>query len=76
VLRDSLWLWSLGLLIGLPLAAATMRTASTLLFGLSPADLATMLGAAALLATAAAVAAWLPAWRAARVSPDVALRCE
>jgi putative ABC transport system permease protein len=38
VLRDSLWLLALGLLIGLPLAAAAMRGASTLLFGLSPTD--------------------------------------
>ncbi len=76
VLRDSLWLLVLGLLIGLPLAAATMRGASALLFGLSPTDLTTMGGAAAVLAAAAGLAGSVPAWRAARISPDIALRCE
>ena len=42
VLRDSLWPLAVGLLIGLPLAAAVMRGASTLLFGLSPTDTTTM----------------------------------
>src|SRR5438045_2966301 len=45
VLRDSLWMLALGLLIGLPLAVAAMRGASALLFGLSPTDLPTMVGA-------------------------------
>jgi hypothetical protein len=76
VLRDSLWLLALGLLIGLPLAGAVMRGVSTLLFGLSPTDLTTMLGATALLAAAAGLAGSVPAWRAARVNPDIALRCE
>jgi len=76
VLRDSLWLLALGLLIGLPLAAAAMRGASTLLFGLSPTDLTTMLGAAGLLAAAAGLAGSIPAWRAARVDPQAALRCD
>ena len=56
VLRDSLWLLALGLLIGIPLAAAAMRGASTLLFGLSPTDVPTMVGATAVLAVAAALA--------------------
>jgi predicted permease len=76
VLRDSLWLLALGLLIGLPLAAATMRGASALLFGLSPTDLTTMGGATVVLAAAAGLAGSVPAWRAARVSPDIALRCD
>jgi len=76
VLRDSLWLLATGLVIGLPLAAATMRGASTLLYDLSPADPRTVAGATCLLTAAAGVAACIPAWRAARVSPDIALRCE
>jgi predicted permease len=76
VLRDSLSLLALGLLIGLPLAAAAMRGASTLLFGLSPTDLTTMIGAAGVLAAAAGLAGAIPAWRAARVDPQVALRCD
>jgi ABC-type antimicrobial peptide transport system permease subunit len=76
VLRDSLWLLALGLLIGIPLAAAAMRGASTLLFGLSPTDVTTMVGATAVLAVAAALAGSIPAWRAARVDPGIALRCD
>ena len=76
VIRDSLWLLAGGLAIGLPLAAAAMRATRTLLFGLAPTDLPTMIGAAAMLAAAAGLAACVPAWRAARVSPDVALRSE
>jgi ABC-type antimicrobial peptide transport system permease subunit len=76
VLRDSLWLLALGLLIGIPLAAAAMRGASSLLFGLSPTDVTTMVGATAVLAVAAALAGSVPAWRAARVDPGIALRCE
>jgi len=76
VVRDSLWPLAAGVLIGLPLAAAAMRAASTLLFGLSPTDPPTMFGATALLAVAGALAAAVPAWRAARVDPGIALRCD
>ena len=76
VLRDSLWLLAIGLMIGLPLAAVTMRGAGTLLYGLTPTDMTTVAGATCLLASAAGLAGFVPAWRAARVSPDVALRCD
>jgi predicted permease len=76
VLRDSLWLLALGLLIGIPLAAVAMRGATTLLFALSPTDVPTMVGAAAVLAVAAVLAGAVPAWRAARVDPGIALRCD
>jgi predicted permease len=76
VLRDSLWLLALGLLIGLPLAAVAMRAAGALLFGLSATDLTTIIGATAVLAVAAGLAGSIPAWRAARVDPQVALRSE
>jgi putative ABC transport system permease protein len=76
VLRDSLWLLVLGLLLGLPLAATTMRGASTFLFGLSPTDVTTMLLAAGVLAAVAGLAGSVPAWRAARVKPGIALRCD
>jgi predicted permease len=76
VVRDSLWLLALGLLIGLPLVAAAMRAARTLLFGLSPTDPTTIVGAIGVLAAAAALAGAVPAWRAARVNPGIALRCD
>jgi predicted permease len=76
VLHDSVGMLAAGVIIGLPLAAAVMRGASTLLFGLSSTDLFTMAGATGLLAAVVAMAGGLPAWRAARVDPNVALRCE
>ena len=76
VLRDSLWLLALGLLVGVPATALAMRAASALLFGLSPTDLATMAAGTSLLAAAAGLAGSIPAWRASRVDPQVALRCE
>ncbi len=76
VLRDNLWLLGTGLAIGLPLAVAAMRGAGALLFGLTPTDVPTVVGATCLLASAGALAAALPAWRAARIRPDVALRCD
>jgi predicted permease len=76
VLKDAVAMLAAGLLIGLPLTAAAMRSASALLFGLSPTDLLTIAGAAGLLVAAVGVACSLPAWRAARVDPTVALRSE
>lgn len=65
-----------GVVIGLGLAAASGRLASGMLFGLQPSDPATMGMAAAVLAAIAIIAAYLPAWRAARVDPVVALRSD
>jgi predicted permease len=76
VLRDNLWLMGLGLATGLPLAVAAMRGAGTLLFGLTPMDVPTVVAAGGLLASVGVLAAVLPAWRAARTRPDEALRCE
>jgi predicted permease len=76
VLRDSLSLLALGFVIGVPLAAAAMRGESTLLFGLSPTDPTAMIDAIAVLAAAAGLAGSIPASRAARVDPSVALRCD
>jgi len=76
LLRDNLRLMCAGLAIGLPLAVAAMRSNAALLFGLSPTNAPAAAGAAALLGAAGLLAAALPAWRAARVRPDEALRCE
>jgi len=76
VLRDNVRLMGAGLAIGLPLAVAAMRSASALLFGLTPTDVPTVVGAACLLGAAGVLAGALPAWRAARIRPEVALRCD
>jgi putative ABC transport system permease protein len=65
-----------GLAVGTALALAAARTASAMLYGLQPHDPTTFLMAATLLAMVAAVASYLPAHRASRVDPMVALRQE
>jgi putative ABC transport system permease protein len=76
VLRDNLWLLGVGLAIGLPLAVGVMRSAGAFLFGLTPMDVPTVVAATGLLALAGLLAGAVPAWRAAQVRPEVALRCE
>ena len=80
MLREALILVLAGVLLGVPAAVAVARLASHqisgLLFGLSATDPLTIAFAAALLVAVAAVAAYLPARRASRVEPMVALRNE
>jgi len=76
LLRDNLLLLGAGLAIGLPLAVVAMRGTGTLLFGLSPTSARGLVEAVSLLAAAGLVAAVVPAWRAARIRLDEALRCE
>jgi predicted permease len=76
VLSHALVLVAAGLAIGLAGALALSRTMTSLLFDLSPRDPATLLGVAVLLAAVAFVASYLPARRAARVDPLIALRSE
>ena len=65
-----------GAALGLLVAAGTTRLLSSMLFGLSPLDLPTYAVSALLLVGVAAVAAYLPARRAGRVDPVIALRSE
>jgi len=60
-------------LIGIAGAAALSRTLATLLFGVAPLDPVTFVTAAAVLGGVALLASYLPARRAARVDPVVAL---
>ena len=76
MLRDNLWLLGVGLAIGVPLAVVVMRGAAAVLFGLTPMDAPTVVAATCLLALAGLLAGALPAWRAAQIRPEVALRCE
>jgi ABC-type antimicrobial peptide transport system permease subunit len=57
-----------------PAAIALSRLLATLLYGVSPWDASVLAGAVASVFVAATVAAILPAWRASRVEPLVALR--
>ena len=65
-----------GVIAGLLIALALGPRAGDLLFETTPRDLAVLLAAAATLIAVAVIAALLPAWRAARVSPMIALRAE
>jgi ABC-type antimicrobial peptide transport system permease subunit len=67
---------SIGIALGLPAAWAASQSVESMLFGLKPSDPAAIGGAIVLLATAAQLAAYLPARRAARVDPLKALRHE
>jgi ABC-type antimicrobial peptide transport system permease subunit len=65
-----------GIVLGMAGAVALTRLMSSLLYGVSPTDPAAFLAAALLLMTAAMIACYVPARRAMRVDPIVALRNE
>ena len=64
----------IGVALGLPAALATTRLVSSLLLGLSATDPTTMLLATLVVVLMAAAAGYLPARRASRMDPMVALR--
>jgi predicted permease len=66
----------LGVVIGLAGTLGLMRLVTSLLYGVRPADPPTLAGAALVLAGTALLASYIPAWRAARVDPMVALHYE
>jgi len=76
VLSESLVLVIIGIVIGVPAAVAGSRLIRGMLFGLGAADPLVLVSAAALLIFVAALAGFLPARRASRVDPMVALRYE
>jgi len=65
-----------GLVLGAAIAAASSRLVASVLATVSPADPIVYLGAAVFAASVALLAAIIPAWRALRVDPMVALRYE
>jgi putative ABC transport system permease protein len=76
VLREALLLLLAGVAVGLPLIVAMTRLATTLLYGLTPTDPVSLGLAALLLFAVTLLASYLPARRATKVDPLVALRHE
>jgi predicted lysophospholipase L1 biosynthesis ABC-type transport system permease subunit len=76
VVGDAIRMVALGAALGLPAAWAASRLISSMLFGVKGTDPLTMAGAASLFAATGIVAAGIPAYRASRVDPVVALRHE
>jgi putative ABC transport system permease protein len=76
VLRHGLGLAAAGVAIGLVGAVLATPLMRDLLFAVSPRDVIAFAAGVATLLAAAAVASWLPAWRATRISPVEALRHE
>jgi predicted permease len=76
VVGKAMRLTAIGLGVGVVLAAGAGQLLRSQIFGVSPLDPATFVGVIVLLATVAFLAAWLPARRAARVDPIIALQAE
>jgi len=76
VLRESILMVLAGILAGLPLAYFLPKLMDQLLFGLKANDPSMFIAATLVLLVTAIAAAWIPAWRAARLDPMTALRAE
>jgi putative ABC transport system permease protein len=76
VVRQGMSVAAIGVTLGLAGSLAAARLLRSLLFGIGPADLPAFAAAVALLSAVAVLACYVPARRAARVDPMVALRYE
>jgi predicted lysophospholipase L1 biosynthesis ABC-type transport system permease subunit len=73
IMKEALVLVVVGGLVGLPLAFAAARSVGAMLYGVPPADLLSFGAGSLVLIAVAAAAAYIPAHRASRISPMVAL---
>jgi len=76
ILRQGMALAAIGFAVGLVGALMLTRLIRTLLFEVTPTDAPTYAAVSAVLLAAALIASWTPARRAARIDPQLALRCE
>ena len=76
ILRETLALTLIGIAVGVPCTIATARLITHLLFNVTPYDLVTLALASLVLVAVGALASYIPARRAMKVDPMVALRHE
>jgi macrolide transport system ATP-binding/permease protein len=76
ILKEAGWLAALGIALGLVCSVAAATLMRTLLFGTAATDVPTLIAVAVVLAVSALVASYIPARKATRVDPVVALRHE
>jgi ABC-type antimicrobial peptide transport system permease subunit len=76
VLKQGLGVAAIGTAVGIAAAVGATRLLSSLLFGVKPVDPLTLVAVSAILLVCALVACYIPARRAMRVDPMVALRYE
>jgi predicted permease len=76
ILFQAILLATIGVAIAMPVTLVLSRTMRSIVYGIKPYDPLTMIGAAVLMITIAALAAWIPARRAAKIDPMEALRYE
>jgi ABC-type antimicrobial peptide transport system permease subunit len=76
ILRECILLLVLGLAIGIPVALSSTHVLESLLYQLSPLDPTALFVAIGAVTCTVVAAAWLPARRATRIDPSLALRAE
>lgn len=76
ILRQSLMMAVIGMVVGVPSALLFVNLVKKLLYGVKPNDPLSIAGAVMVMIVVAAFAAWVPARRASRVDPMIALRDE
>jgi len=74
IMKEGMTLVAVGLVFGLAVAFAMSNSLRAFLFHITPADPLTLAGVAALLAIAASIACYIPALRATKIAPSIALR--
>ncbi len=76
ILKESLVLLAIGVALGIPLSIAASRTIKAGLFGVNPADPLTLITAVLIMSAALLAGSYIPARRATKINPVVALRYE